>query len=146
MPYCPKCRSEYRDGFARCAQCGAALTPTLPESEPERPAQAQPVLLTAAASLQEAQLIGGRLLRCDIGCRVTEDGEIYVDARFARRAVQVLQQMQAEQEEFDEELLAQQAMAASPEPVPENNGYRIFVAAIAVFLVLLAVFLLTSFL
>ena len=28
--WCPECRSEYREGFAECADCGAALVETLP--------------------------------------------------------------------------------------------------------------------
>ena len=25
MPWCPKCKSEYRDGFIVCADCGSEL-------------------------------------------------------------------------------------------------------------------------
>jgi len=31
MPFCPRCRSEYRDGFTRCADCALDLVPVLPE-------------------------------------------------------------------------------------------------------------------
>lgn len=32
MPFCPKCRSEYRDGFTTCKSCGdVALVAELPE-------------------------------------------------------------------------------------------------------------------
>ena len=34
--FCPKCRTEYRPGFTRCADCGVELTETLPpEPEPQ---------------------------------------------------------------------------------------------------------------
>ncbi|MCC6488368.1 MAG: DUF2007 domain-containing protein [Candidatus Hydrogenedentes bacterium] len=34
--FCPKCRTEYREGFTTCADCGATLVDTLPpEPEPE---------------------------------------------------------------------------------------------------------------
>ena len=34
--YCPKCRVEYREGFARCSDCDMALVNDLPpEPEPE---------------------------------------------------------------------------------------------------------------
>ena len=36
MPWCPECRSEYRDGFFRCADCGARLTNVCPP-EKEKP-------------------------------------------------------------------------------------------------------------
>jgi hypothetical protein len=29
--YCPKCLTEYRDGFFQCADCGVTLAPGLPE-------------------------------------------------------------------------------------------------------------------
>lgn len=31
--YCPECRSEYREGFSRCADCEVALVETLPPLE-----------------------------------------------------------------------------------------------------------------
>ena len=34
MPYCPKCRAEYRDGFEKCADCGVDLVDELaPDAE-----------------------------------------------------------------------------------------------------------------
>ncbi|MEN6623698.1 MAG: DUF2007 domain-containing protein [Smithella sp.] len=34
--YCPKCKSEYREGFFKCADCGAELIPELhPETQGE---------------------------------------------------------------------------------------------------------------
>ncbi len=36
MPWCPKCRSEYRTGFTHCADCDAELVDVLPpETETE---------------------------------------------------------------------------------------------------------------
>lgn len=37
MPWCPKCKSEYREGFTVCADCGVELVENLPE-EKEAPA------------------------------------------------------------------------------------------------------------
>ena len=39
MPFCPDCRSEYREGFAACADCGAPLVASL-APEPARVAEA----------------------------------------------------------------------------------------------------------
>jgi hypothetical protein len=38
--WCPKCRSEYREGFSECADCGVALVAALPiaPTAPPRPA------------------------------------------------------------------------------------------------------------
>ncbi len=34
--FCPKCKTEYREGFSRCADCDIDLIPELPpEPEPE---------------------------------------------------------------------------------------------------------------
>lgn len=35
MPWCPKCRNEYREGFTVCADCGAELVDELGEFEEE---------------------------------------------------------------------------------------------------------------
>ncbi|MDO9026782.1 MAG: DUF2007 domain-containing protein [bacterium] len=32
MKYCPKCRSEYREGFQSCSDCGSPLTDRLPDA------------------------------------------------------------------------------------------------------------------
>jgi hypothetical protein len=36
--FCPKCKTEYRDGFSRCADCDVPLIPALPP-EPEEPSE-----------------------------------------------------------------------------------------------------------
>jgi hypothetical protein len=47
MPFCPSCRSEYRDGFARCSDCGTELVAALaPPANPAAPEYA--LLLTSA--------------------------------------------------------------------------------------------------
>jgi len=41
MPWCPKCRSEYKEGVQRCLECGAALVSELPAEgrEPRVPSR-----------------------------------------------------------------------------------------------------------
>lgn len=34
MPYCPKCRFEYKEGMEQCPDCGAPLVDELPEERP----------------------------------------------------------------------------------------------------------------
>jgi hypothetical protein len=62
--YCPRCRAEYREGFDRCADCGVALVPELPEepSPESRDVELEtvlettnPALLAMASSLLEAE-------------------------------------------------------------------------------------------
>ena len=57
MSWCPKCRTEYREGFTHCADCGAELVDELPELVVEMPAAAdlEPVLLTTITGEQEFQ-------------------------------------------------------------------------------------------
>ena len=31
MPWCPKCKAEYREGFTECSTCQVPLVDTLPE-------------------------------------------------------------------------------------------------------------------
>lgn len=37
MAFCPKCRAEYREGFARCADCDLDLVDRRPDPPPEKP-------------------------------------------------------------------------------------------------------------
>ena len=36
MPWCPKCKSEYREGFTMCADCGNQLVEEEPIDEPKK--------------------------------------------------------------------------------------------------------------
>ena len=36
MPWCPKCRNEYREGFTVCADCGVELVDVLGEEVAEK--------------------------------------------------------------------------------------------------------------
>ena len=41
MPWCPKCKSEYREGFTLCSDCGSRLVDEEPEEEMLMEAQAE---------------------------------------------------------------------------------------------------------
>ncbi|RJO63134.1 MAG: hypothetical protein C4523_21280 [Myxococcales bacterium] len=47
MPYCPRCRSEFRSGFAVCANCEIELVASLDEVEPEMTEEAMGEYLAA---------------------------------------------------------------------------------------------------
>ena len=49
MPWCPKCKSEYRQGFTVCADCGSKLVEEEPPGEQSLDFQSEP---HAAGSLQ----------------------------------------------------------------------------------------------
>ncbi len=65
MPYCPRCRVEYRRGFTLCADCGAPLVDVLPPEPPapELPKEPPPppVVVYVANSPLEGEVIKGRL-------------------------------------------------------------------------------------
>jgi hypothetical protein len=65
MPWCPKCRSEYREGFESCSECGAALVEELPEEPaPEKTEGGDgdhAVFLVSAADNFEADIIKSKL-------------------------------------------------------------------------------------
>lgn len=80
MPYCPKCRDEYREGFTACADCGEALVERL-EDEPTEPPE--PVEtgsgshggwdeVAEAPQIFEAELIAERLREAGIEARVVD--------------------------------------------------------------------------
>ena len=58
MPWCPKCKTEYRDGFTVCSDCGTPLVDRLePEEAAPQPVETEDlVLLTTIAHEQELEL------------------------------------------------------------------------------------------
>lgn len=61
MPWCPKCKTEYRPGFDTCADCHVPLVDELP-AEPEMPKPpvidlGEPALLTTMDNELEADML-----------------------------------------------------------------------------------------
>ena len=54
--FCPSCGTEYREGFARCADCDVALVATPPAAEPEPERTAGPELVARFHTLAEAEV------------------------------------------------------------------------------------------
>lgn len=99
--WCPKCKSEYRDGYLVCAECGSPLVEVLP-SEPEL----DPVFLTKTEG-DEAWQLPELLRRAGIACytyagnglfvpmepEAAVPAELYVDRRYlelSRRCMSML--------------------------------------------------------
>lgn len=74
MPWCPKCRTEYRPGFTKCADCGEDLVEELaplppapgerPGALPDRPGcrpLCAPALLTNLPDYQQAGMLAALL-------------------------------------------------------------------------------------
>jgi predicted amidophosphoribosyltransferase len=64
LPWCPDCKTEYREGFSVCSDCGAALAGDYPQ---ERQAPLNPhedvrlVLLADAGDVVEADILRSML-------------------------------------------------------------------------------------
>ena len=70
MPWCPRCTTEYRDGFTVCTDCGAQLVDKLPETReyPDTGRPAKPVRLMHCASTFDADATLALLRSFDIPC------------------------------------------------------------------------------
>ena len=71
MPWCPKCRAEYRPHIARCAECDLELVDERPGSVKERPPEPE---ATAFGEGEEFE----QVLLCSVG-------EAYVTGIFVHR-------------------------------------------------------------
>ena len=65
MPFCARCRSEYRSGFTTCADCGAPLVVELP---PEPPHPDDWMRIFTTSSELQATLVQGLIESADVEC------------------------------------------------------------------------------
>jgi len=76
MPYCPKCRYEYKPDVAECPDCGAELVEVLPEEtgkDPNEPERRWKLLYNATAR-SAAEFLKGALKSAGIECVVKYRG------------------------------------------------------------------------
>lgn len=145
--WCPSCRSEYREGFTECADCGTALVETLPPepaSEPKtelRPSLDpgdDPVELTRLGAV-EAELLAAQLRDAGIPTEVSDvwaGGEL-VAVRYSEGSRVLVRRADLERglaflDEFDSKPdhgtpidaddLAAQAEAAADDPSDPSSG------------------------
>lgn len=160
--WCPKCKSEYRDGFAKCTECGSPLVAELPK-EPEF----EPVFLTKTEE-ESAWELPELLRRAGIACyldggegtfiRIDPEqelsGDIYVnrhDLPMAKRCLMMLAGPPLPIEEDDLMEAYENYMSAAEEPEEDadedtdsgNVAWKVFLilGLVAVGCVLAAIFL-----
>ena len=124
MPWCPKCGSEYRDGFTECASCGVKLVDKLTDEQKKQAemeerrdmvlpeGMSRPVAVFTAKNRLEAESIEDMLRDNDIpvfdrpaafrqiqsysGADARFGVELVVDASQTARARQLIDEMQTE--------------------------------------------------
>lgn len=139
MPWCPKCGSEYRDGFTECASCGVKLVDKLTDEQKKQAemeerrdmvlpeGMSRPVVVFTAKNRLEAESIEDMLRDNDIpvfdrpaafrqiqsysGADARFGVELVVDASQTARARQLIDEMQTElsENELSEDELARLA-------------------------------------
>ena len=139
MPWCPKCGSEYRDGFTECASCGVKLVDKLTDEQKKQAemeehrdmvlpeGMSRPVAVFTAKNRLEAESIEDMLRDNDIpvfdrpaafrqiqsysGADARFGVELVVDASQTTRARQLIDEMQTElsENELSEDELARLA-------------------------------------
>ena len=139
MPWCPKCGSEYRDGFTECASCGVKLVDKLTDEQKKQAEMEErrdmvlpegmrrPVAVFTAKNRLEAEAIEDMLrdndipvfdrpaafrqIQSDSGADARFGVELVVDASQTARARQLIDEMQTElsENELSEDDLARLA-------------------------------------
>lgn len=162
--WCPKCKSEYREGFTVCSECGTALVAELKKEEPVF----EPVLLTTTEA-ENAWEVPELLSRAGVACylqggdgnyvrldpELEIPGDIYVNRRdlpVAKRCLMLLSRpLQPIEEEVlmeaYEEYMSQEGAEETDSMQEEENdnaAWKVFLilGLVVVGCILAAIFLL----
>lgn len=168
MPWCPKCKAEYREGFTECSTCKVPLVDTLPEEnevlEREKfvlpDGMEKPIAVYTASNRLEAETICDLLREHDIavldrpaafrqiqaysGADARFGVEIMVDASQTAHARALIEEMKhdLEKQPVDEDELArlaeEQAMETTEQPMEDNSSFKLLPVVIGVIAVALA--------
>lgn len=168
MPWCPKCKAEYREGFTECSTCKVPLVDTLPEEnevlEREKfvlpDGMEKPIAVYTASNRLEAETICDLLREHDIavldrpaafrqiqaysGADARFGVEIMVDASQTAQARALIEEMKhdLEKQPVDEDELArlaeEQAIETPEQPMEDNVSFKLLPVVIGVIVVALA--------
>nr|WP_297283851.1 DUF2007 domain-containing protein [uncultured Agathobaculum sp.] len=168
MPWCPKCKAEYREGFTECSTCKVPLVDTLPEEnevlEQEKfvlpDGMEKPIAVYTASNRLEAETICDLLREHDIavldrpaafrqiqaysGADARFGVEIMVDASQTAQARALIEEMKhdLEKQPVDEDELArlaeEQAIETPEQPMEDNVSFKLLPVVIGVIVVALA--------
>ena len=127
MPWCPECGTEYREGFTRCSDCGAALTDAPP---PGVATAARPgpewVEVASYPTAEEARLAAGLLQGSGIPAAVVDRHVVLNPFPQVDEADVLLLVAPEDAERADGVLAAAEAgddaLPADAEPEPEPPG------------------------
>lgn len=152
MPWCPKCKEEYREEFKRCSTCGSTLVAELPQEPEEQEMDAgAPVLLTWSNNNLTLQMMDGALRDAGIPFTYKELGlvrgsnphmrggydgvEIYVPEKLLGRARQVISIFSDEAKEDPAKLLHQSLNSTDDEAARRKRRRNVITACIFMFVV-----------
>lgn len=168
MPWCPKCKAEYREGFTECSTCQVPLVDTLPEDNeaPEREefvlpeGMEKPIAVYTAKNRLEAETVCDLLRDHDIavfdrpaafhqiqaysGADARFGVEILVDASQTAQARELIEEMNHDlaEQPVDEDELArlaeEQAMETPEQPMEDNVSFKLLPVVMGVIVVALA--------
>ena len=167
MPWCPKCRAEYREGFTECSTCQVPLVDTMPEENevPEREefvlpeGMEKPIAVYTAKNRLEAETVcdllrdhgiavfdrpaAFRQIQAYSGADARFGVEILVDASQTARARELIEEMNHDlaEQPVDEDELArlaeEQAMEMPEQPMEDNVSFKLLPVVIGVIVVAL---------
>lgn len=152
MPWCPKCRLEYREGFENCNDCGVPLVDELPPEEPAPTFEPEdtPVFLVSSADGFEADILAAKLEAFGVPVmkRHKETGDylkiymgaspfgidLYVPSQQLEKARDILENIPEvsedgegeTEEELQEELREEQEMGEALEKRKERSSFWLF--------------------
>lgn len=121
MPYCPECRTEYREGTERCADCGAELVDVLPEEPQPEWDTADWVTLVELGDETEARIIEGFLREQGVQVRLLSRHDRELATTLGELSAIELQVIQRDLRRAEELLEAREGESGASVQTPERE-------------------------